>query len=133
MRRRGKQLRLRHKIMAEEKKPYTSIVDAFLDDREPDWKDLGLKDAQDSGEEQLDRSHEYVDEGFMDEIAESASRHTPLWPSRTGSVEKNAQKDRLERARGTQGSAHQWCIGLQPELACTGNPASGRLQHEAGR
>jgi len=87
--------------MAEEKKPYTSIVDAFLDDREPDWKDLGLKDAQDSGEEQLDRSHQYVDEEFMDDIAESASRHTPLWPSRTGSVEKNAQKDRLERARGT--------------------------------
>src|SRR5208282_685991 len=101
MRRRGKQLRLGHKIMAEEKKPYTSIVDAFLDDREPDWKDLGLKDAQDSGEEQLDRSHQYVDEEFMDDIAESASRHTPLWPSRTGSVEKNAQKDRLERARGT--------------------------------
>jgi len=87
--------------MAEEKKPYSSIVDAFLDDREPNWKDLGLKDAQESGEEQLDRSHEYVDEGFMDEIAESASRHTPLWPSRTGSVEKNAQKDRLARARGT--------------------------------
>ena len=87
--------------MAEEKKPYTSIVDAFLDDREPDWKDLGLKDAQGSGEEQLDRSHQFVDEEFMDEIAESASRHTPLWPGRTGSAEKNAQQDRLERARGT--------------------------------
>jgi hypothetical protein len=87
--------------MADEKKPYSSIVDAFLDDREPEWKDLGLAEAQDSGEEQLDRSHQYVDEKFMDEIAESASRHTPLWPARTGSASKNAQRDSLERARGT--------------------------------
>ena len=87
--------------MADEKM-YSSIVDSFLDAREPDWKDLGLKDAQTSGEEQMDRSHKYVDEEFMDEIAESASRHTPMWPTgHTGSAEKQAQRERLERARGT--------------------------------
>src|SRR5271157_3136618 len=83
-------------------KLYSSIVDAFLDDREPDWKDLGLKDAKDSGEFQQDRSHQYVDDEFMDDIAESTSRHTPMWPTgRTGSAEKKAQQARLDAARGT--------------------------------
>ncbi len=83
-------------------KLYSSIVDAFLDDREPDWKTLGLKDAVDSGEFQQDRSHQYVDEEFMDDIAESTSRHTPMWPTgRTGSAEKKAQQARLDAARGT--------------------------------
>src|SRR5579863_436784 len=81
---------------------YSSIVDAFLDDREPDWKDLGLKDAKDSGETQQDRTHQYVDEEFMDDIAESASRHTPVWPTgHSASAEKKAQQARLEAARGT--------------------------------
>lgn len=86
--------------MAEEKKPYSSIVDAFLDDREPAWKDLGLADAKESGEEQLDRTHSLIDSEFTDDIAESVSHHTPLWPT-TASAEKKAQRDRLERARGT--------------------------------
>src|SRR5271170_6646460 len=81
-------------------KVYSSIVDAFLDDREPDWKGLGMDDAKKEGETQTDRTHQYVDEEFMDDIAESTSRHTPLWPT-TASAEKKAQKDRLERARGT--------------------------------
>jgi hypothetical protein len=86
----------------ENEKIYSSIVDAFLDDRTPDWKEVGLKDAQKSGEEQADRTHQYVDSEFMDDIAESASHHTPLWPTRTGaSTEKDAQKRRLEAARGT--------------------------------
>jgi hypothetical protein len=67
-----------------DKKPYTSIIDAFLADREPDWKELGMEDAKKSGEEQLDRSHQYVDTDFEDEIAESASRHTPVWGPKSG-------------------------------------------------
>ena len=81
-------------------KIYSSIVDAFLDDREPDWKGLDMQDAKTEGEFQQNRSHQYVNEEFMDDIAESTSRHTPLWPT-TASAEKKAQRDRLERARGT--------------------------------
>ena len=78
-----------------EKKPYTSIIDALLDEREPDWKDLDLKDAKASGEEQLKRTHQYVDEGFMDDIAESASRHTPVPPSKSAAYEARiAEKER---------------------------------------
>jgi len=122
-------LRLR-KIMAKEKLPYSSILDSFLDDREPDWKNLGLKDAEKSGEDQLDRGHQYVNSEFMDDIAESTSRHTPLWPTTASSMssEKKAQQDRLARARGThlermsakdrtitgvQGSNANWRVATQ--------------------
>jgi len=67
-----------------DKQPYDSIIDAFLADREPDWKELGLDEAQKSGEEQLDRTHQYVDTDFEDEIAESASKHTPVWGPKSG-------------------------------------------------
>ena len=76
--------------MADEKKAakqFDSIIDAILDEREPDWKDLGLADAQKSGVDWLDRTHEYVDTEFEDEIAESASRHTPVWGGKSGRAE----------------------------------------------
>ena len=66
------------------KKQYDSIIDAMLDEREPDWKDLGLDEAQKSGEEVADWSHQYVDTKFEDDIAESASRHTPVWGPKSG-------------------------------------------------
>src|SRR5271157_4348690 len=67
--------------MAKKQQPYDSIIDAFLDKREPEWKDLGMEEEKKSGEEQLDRTHQYVDKEFMDDIAESASRHTPVPPT----------------------------------------------------
>jgi hypothetical protein len=67
-----------------DKKPYNNIIDAILDEREPNWKDLEMEDAQKSGEEQLDRTHQYVDTEFEDDIAESASRHTPIWGPKSG-------------------------------------------------
>jgi hypothetical protein len=73
--------------MADKKRQYDSIIDAMLDEREPDWKDLDLADAKKSGEEQLDRTHQYIDKDFMDDIAESASRHTPIPNSKSGSYE----------------------------------------------
>jgi hypothetical protein len=60
------------------KKEYSSIIDAFLSDREPDWKDLGLKDAVKSGETQLKRTHDHIDGDILEEIAESASHHSML-------------------------------------------------------
>ena len=66
-----------------DKKPYDSIIDAFLDVREPDWKELDLADAKKSGDDWMDRAHAEVDTDFEDEIAESASRHTPVPPSKS--------------------------------------------------
>jgi hypothetical protein len=79
-----------------DKKPYTSIIDAILDEREPNWKDLGLDDAKKSGEDVADWSHQYVDTEFEDDIAESASRHTPVPPSKSAShtyEERIAEKE----------------------------------------
>lgn len=70
--------------MAKKNREYDNIIDAMLDEREPDWKDLEMEDAKKSGEEQLDRTHQYVDTDFEDEIAESASRHTPIWGPKSG-------------------------------------------------
>lgn len=68
---------------------YSSIIDEFLSDREPNWKDLGLKDAKESGDEWLDRTHGDVDEAFMDEIADGASKHTPVPPTSKGATLQN--------------------------------------------
>lgn len=77
-----------------EKKPYTNIIDAILDEREPNWKDLGMEDAQKSGETVADWSHQYVDTDFEDDIAESASRHTPVPPSKSAAYEERiAEKE----------------------------------------
>ena len=70
-----------------DKKPYDSIINAFLDVREPDWKELDLADAKKSGDEWMDRAHAEVDTDFEDEIAESASRHTPVWGPKSGTHE----------------------------------------------
>jgi hypothetical protein len=83
--------------MAEKKnKQYDNIIDAMLDEREPDWKDLGMEDAKKSGEDVADWSHQYVDTTFEDDIAESASRHTPVWGPKSGAhtyEERIAEKE----------------------------------------
>ena len=79
-----------------EKKQYDSIIDAILDEREPDWKDLEMEEEQKSGKEQMNRTHQYVDTDFEDEIAESASRHTPIWGPKSGThtyEERIAEKE----------------------------------------
>lgn len=63
---------------------YDSIIDAFLADREPDWDGIGMADAKKSGDEWMDRTHAEVDTTFEDDIAESASRHTPVWGPKSG-------------------------------------------------
>lgn len=74
--------------MANEK-IFTSIIDAILDEREPNWKELDLKDAKKSGEDVLERTHGLVDTDFMDDIAESASRHTAIPSSKASSLLEN--------------------------------------------
>jgi hypothetical protein len=73
-------------------KPFSSIIDAFLADREPEWKNLGLTDAKKSGDEQKDRTRQYVDKEFTDEIAESASRHTPIPPSKSATLQNRLRE-----------------------------------------
>lgn len=84
---------------------YSSIIDEFLDAREPDWKDLGLKDAKKSGDEWLERTRGEADMDFMDDIAEGASKHTAMPPTSKGATltnrlrEKDAAAPRLGAGR----------------------------------
>jgi hypothetical protein len=97
-----------------DKPKYSSIIDEFLDSREPDWKDLGLKDAKKSGDEWLDRTHAEADEGFLDELAEGASKHTNVPPNSKGAtlqnrlIEKENAAPRLGsgRATSTRNASH---------------------------
>ena len=88
---------------------YSSIIDAFLDDRKPNWEELDLESAVESGEEQLDRTHKYVDTDFEDEIAEGASHHTPIPAGKAANSPKriaDEKKARLDAARNlAQGKA----------------------------
>lgn len=89
---------------------YSSIIDEFLDAREPDWKDLGLKDAKKSGDEWLDRTHAEADTAFIEDIAEGASKHTAIPPTSKGATltnrlrEKDAAAPRLGVGRVSQTS-----------------------------
>jgi len=87
-------------------KEYDSIIDAFLDDREPRWEDSGLADAKKSGEALMDRTHDHVDEKFMDEIAEGASHHTPIPPNSKGATLRNRMLEK-ESAAARLGAARQ--------------------------
>ena len=85
-------------------KIYSSIIDELLEDRKPDWDMVGLKDAVKSGEEQQDRTQQYVDESFLDDLA-GESKHTEL-PSDSKSatlLNRMAEKEAaLPRLGGVQ-------------------------------
>jgi hypothetical protein len=91
---------------------YANILDEFLDSREPDWKDLGLKDAKSSGDEWLDRTHG-EDDGLLDELA-GASKHTNVPPTSKGAtltnrlIDKENAAPRLGsgRATSTRNASH---------------------------
>src|SRR6201998_2557616 len=91
-----------------DKPKYSSIIDEFLDEREPDWKDLGLKDAKNSGDEWLDRTHSAGDETFLDDTAKGASKPTTVPPASKGAtlqnriIEKESANPRLGANRGAQ-------------------------------
>jgi hypothetical protein len=92
-------------------KAYSSIIDAFLDDREPNWEELDLEAEKDSGEVQQDRTHKFVDTEFEDEIAESAeSHHTPIWGPHSANAparEKQNREARLAQARAAAAEKQQ--------------------------
>jgi len=84
--------------MANKKREYDSIIDNILDEREPDYKDLDMKDAKVSGDDLMNRTHQYVDSDWLSDIAESASHHTPISHPKSGSkeyTERIAEKEAL--------------------------------------
>ena len=78
--------------MAQEK-VYASIIDNFLDDREPNWEQVGLTDAQKSGEEVKDRGDKYVDDAFLNDLADE-SHHTVVPPSSKSAVLLNRMSEK---------------------------------------
>ena len=96
-------------------KVYASIIDAILDEREPSWDEVGLSDAQKSGEKVKDLTGQYADDTFLDDIA-GESHHTEL-PSDSKSAtllnrisEKESASPRL--GSGQTATTH---LGARPE------------------
>ena len=99
-----------------DKKPYSSILDEMLDEREPSWEDVGLADAKKSGEKQLNRTYQYVNKKFIDELAEGVSHHTQL-PSDSKSatlLNRMAEKDAAAPRLGS-GYLATTRLGSKPE------------------
>ena len=99
-----------------DKKPYSSILDEMLDEREPSWEDVDLADAKKSGEKQLNRTYQYVNKKFIDELAEGVSHHTQL-PSDSKSatlLNRLAEKDAAAPRLGS-GYLATTRLGSRPE------------------
>jgi hypothetical protein len=76
---------------------FGSIIDSFLgDDREPNWKELELKEAKESGEEWLSLSSDEADEKFLSDLSKGAARSkTKEATLETRLAEKAAAPSRL--------------------------------------
>src|ERR1017187_2129492 len=93
-------------------KIYGSIIDSFLDSRDPDYNSLGLAEAKASGDSWLDRTHS-EDDGLLDELA-GESHHTQVPPTSKGAalrnrlIEKETAAPRLGagRATSTRNASH---------------------------
>ena len=97
-------------------KIFSSIIDEFLADREPEWGDVGLKDAEKSGEKVEDRTHQYVDKKFMDEIAEGASKHTPLpSDSKSATLLNRLAEQEAAAPRLSSGQIAKTHLGARPQ------------------
>ncbi len=105
----------------DKKKEYANIIDAFLDDREPDWAELGLKDAVKSGEKQLKRTHDYIDGDVLEEISESVESHHTMLPGGGKGGKKKLTSDQREarldyiRANSTGGHGDMNITAAVPE------------------
>lgn len=55
---------------------FQNYIDQFLEDSMPDYEEVGLSAAQESGVEQLDRTHQYVEEDFLEGLSDSTNQHT---------------------------------------------------------
>jgi hypothetical protein len=84
-------------------KPFQNYIDQFLEDYTPDYAEVGLAGAAESGKEQLDRTHDYVDEDFLEGLSDGTSVHTQLpaggrGTKRTGSQQAQDRQDEKEAA-----------------------------------
>ena len=102
-------------------KVYASIIDEILDDREPDWEDAGLKEAHKSGEDVLKRTGKYVDDSFLDDIAEGSSHHTEL-PSDSKSATL------LNRLAEKESAASRLGTGQRPQTRMANRPEDYRSE-----
>ncbi len=84
--------------MAEKK--YTSFIDQFLEDAMPDYEEVGLAGAVDSGKEQLDRTHQYVEEDFLEGLSDDTNQHTQGPAGGKGTRTGSQQAD--DRAAGKE-------------------------------
>ena len=57
-------------------KQYESFIDQFLADNMPDWEEVGLAAAVESGEDQQDRTQKYVDQDFLEGLSDDTNVHT---------------------------------------------------------
>jgi len=55
---------------------YQNYIDQFLEDYMPDYEEVGLGPAAESGKEQLSRTHDYVDEDFLEGLSDDTNQHT---------------------------------------------------------
>ena len=55
---------------------YKSFIDQFLEENMPDWEEVGLSAAVESGEEQQDRTQKYVDQDFLEGLSDDTNVHT---------------------------------------------------------
>ena len=55
---------------------YQNFIDQFLEDTMPDYEEVGLAGAVESGKEQLDRTHQYVEEDFLEGLSDGSNQHT---------------------------------------------------------
>jgi hypothetical protein len=102
--------------MADQEIPkYASIIDSFLDEREPDWKDLGLKDAVNSGDDWFERTHKDVDESFMNDITSGAKKFkiTPANVKGATLTNRIAEKEAAEPRLAAASQANR--IASSPE------------------
>jgi len=57
---------------------YQNFIDQFLEDEMPNYEEVGLAGAVESGKEQLDRTHQFVEEDFLEGLSDGTNQHTQL-------------------------------------------------------
>lgn len=80
--------------MPEQPKPqYSSLLDQFLDDVEPDYNEIGMKGPLDSGEAFKAISKDEADMSFLDGIAGHSKHQTALGQVTAGYTPRQLNKD----------------------------------------
>ena len=80
--------------MPEQQKPqYSSLLDQFLDDTEPDYTEIGMKGPMTTGEAFKAISRDEADMAFLDDIAGHSKHQTALGQVTAGYTPRQLNKD----------------------------------------